>query len=88
MTPEERSLLERTHELAKENNELLRNLKRRARLSNVMKILYWVVIIGISLGAFYFIQPYVDMVRGLTGGSSTKENNSNSYAQQIKDLLN
>ncbi len=89
MTPEERSLLERTHQLAEENNEILLSLKRRARLGTVIKIFYWAVIIGISFGAFYFIQPYVDFIReGFGDGSVKTQTDSNSnYGQNLLDLL-
>ncbi len=60
MTPEERSLLERTHKLAEENNALLRSLRRSHRFSTAVRALYWVVIIILSFGAYYLIQPYVD----------------------------
>ena len=60
MTPEERSLLERTHKLAEENNAILRSLRRHHRVSTIVRILYWVAIIVLSLGAYYLIQPYID----------------------------
>ena len=90
MTPEERSLLESTHQLARENNQLLQKLNRRARLSTLVKVLYWVVIIGLSFGAFYFIQPYINFLHGALGGGSTTtttNSGSESYSQQIEDLL-
>jgi len=86
MTPEERSLLQETHALAKENHETLLWLKRRARLSTGMKVAYWTVIIGISFGALYFIQPYIDFIKSLTGGSSSGIQNV-GYTQQLQDLL-
>lgn len=64
MTPEERSLLERTYKLAEENNEILRSIRRSTRVSMVFRVLYWVVIIIVSFGAYYFIQPYIDMMLG------------------------
>ena len=67
MNPEERSLLERTYKLAEENHELLLGLRQRARISTAIKAVYWIVIIGLSIGAFYFIQPYVDSVTGMYG---------------------
>lgn len=88
MTPEERSLLERTYELAKENNEILATMRRRGRISFTLRVCYWVLIIAISLGAFYFIQPYVDMIRGLTGSSQkSTTSTSPSYAQTLEELL-
>ena len=89
MTPEEKALLESTHTLAKENNELLRGLMRRARLSNIVKFSYWVIILLISFGALYFIQPLIDNVRDTldgTGTSSQLESDTN-LIQQYKSLI-
>jgi hypothetical protein len=67
MTPEEKSLLERTHKLAEENNEILRGIRRSNRISAVFRVIYWIIIIGIGVGTFYFLQPYLyaaaDVVR-------------------------
>ncbi len=60
MLPEERDLLMRSLKLAEENNEILRAIRRSMRLGRIMKIVYWVLIIGTAIGAFYFMQPYVD----------------------------
>lgn len=90
MTPEERSLLERTHQLAEENNEMLHSIKRRARLGTVIKVLYWAVIIGISFGAFYFIQPYLDFIKGGFGSNDavkTQNGTNSNYSQTLLDLL-
>jgi hypothetical protein len=60
MTPEEKSLLERTHKIAEDNNVILRGIRRANRISTVMRILYWLIIVGVTLGAFYYLQPYID----------------------------
>ena len=62
MSPEEREILNRSVALSEENNKILRGMKRSMQWSHVMNIIYWVLIIGISVGAFYFLQPYVDQV--------------------------
>ncbi len=62
MTPEEKSLLERTYKLAEENNTLLHSMRRSARIANVMRVLYWVVIILLSYGAYFAIQPYMSFL--------------------------
>jgi len=86
MTPEERSLLESTHQLAKENNEILLGMRRRARYGAVFRASYWILIIGLSFGAFYFLQPYVDFIRGFGQEKSTSPAAS-SYAEQLQNLL-
>jgi hypothetical protein len=62
MSPDEKKLLENTAKLTKENNELLRKLYRAQILRRIIHTIYWVLIIGISIKAFYFIQPYTDPV--------------------------
>jgi hypothetical protein len=65
MTPEERSLLERTYKIVEENNAILRGIRRANRWGIAVKVFYWVVIIGVTFGAFYFLQPYIESVLGL-----------------------
>ncbi len=87
MTPEERSLLERTYKLAEENNSMLRSMRRSNRLSTAMRVLYWVVILALSFGAYYFIQPYInatmDAYNQLSGSIKGVENNINSAQNAI-----
>ena len=71
MSPEEGEMLKRSVALAEENNKMLHSIKRSMRMSRIMSILYWVIIIGISLGAFYFAQPYIDQVMKLYGSASS-----------------
>ena len=63
MTPEERQLLIQTHRLVEENNELLRKMHRAALVGRVFRLLYWIAIIGLSVGAYYLIQPYVEQIQ-------------------------
>ncbi len=60
MNPDERQLLERTNKLAEENNKILKSLRTAHRWSAFFNFIYWVVIIGVAVGAFYFLQPYVN----------------------------
>lgn len=69
MTPEEKSLLQRALKLSEENNSILRSMRRSNRVSMFLRIIYWLIIIGLSVGAYYFIQPYVSVLQGLLGGN-------------------
>lgn len=62
MSPEEREMLEKAVALAEENNKMLHAMRRSMFWSRVMNTLYWIAIIGVSIGAFYFVQPYVEKV--------------------------
>ena len=94
MTPEERSLLERTYKIAEENNAILKSIRRSARVGTAMRVLYWAVIIVTGFGAYYFIQPYLTMLLGMAGqtqtgieGISSQLQQAQSVANSLKDLL-
>jgi len=81
MSPEEKALLERTYNLVEENNKILSTLNRRHKFGFAIRATYWMVVIGPSIGAFYFIKPYLQFLTDLTGDSGSSLN------QNIKDLL-
>ena len=87
MTPEEKSLLERTYKMSEENNAILRSMRRSARIANAMRYVYWVVIIALSVGAYYFIQPYVNFLTSEFGGSGDSAGSSSSMLQSLQGLL-
>lgn len=72
MDPESKKLLEETYSLVEENNKMLHVMKRSMFWARVMSIMYWVLIIGISVGAFYFLQPYVDQLLKTYGSVSNE----------------
>ncbi|MEK7607730.1 MAG: hypothetical protein AAB484_02315 [Patescibacteria group bacterium] len=63
MTPEEHRILIETRELTEENAVILKSIQRSNRFSLVFRVLYWVIIIGSSVGAYYLIQPYVETLK-------------------------
>ena len=63
MTPEERQMLAQTLQVVEENNKMLHRMRRIQKLASFMSFLRWVVIIGVSIGAFYFLQPYVERMQ-------------------------
>ncbi|KKW11235.1 MAG: hypothetical protein UY50_C0018G0003 [Parcubacteria group bacterium GW2011_GWA2_49_9] len=88
MTPEERQLLIQTSRLVEENNKILRKMHRAALWGRIMRILYWAVIIALSVGAYYFIQPYVEQVQGIYGGVKGDVENIRGAASQIGNIGN
>lgn len=57
-------MLEEQLELSRENNAILKKIRRVQKNSQIFRIVYWFIIIGISVGAFYFIQPYLESLVG------------------------
>lgn len=87
MSPEEREMLKRSVALAEENNDILRGIQSSMRLARFMSILYWVIIIGISLGAYYFVQPYIDQIVGVYGGAKSQLNDVSGTINSIRETL-
>jgi len=87
MNPEERSLLERTYKLTEENNELLKSIRLSNRVSLVMRVIYWVIIISISLGAVYFIKPYVNFLSSTVSGPNDTNAQPQDSLQLLQELL-
>ncbi|MFA6295022.1 MAG: hypothetical protein WC666_01200 [Candidatus Paceibacterota bacterium] len=88
MTPEEKSLLERTYKMVEENNDILRKMRRANRFGIAMRIFYWVVIIGASIGAFYFLQPYINSMMGIIDQAQSVVRGINGTVDQAKEVLN
>ena len=59
MSPEERELLNRSIKISEENNRMLRGMRRSARFSSFLRVIYWLIIIVTAFGTYYFIQPII-----------------------------
>ncbi len=59
MDPKDKELLEKTFELSKENNHILKGIRSASRWSSFIRVLYWILIIAAALAAYYFVQPYI-----------------------------
>lgn len=55
-----KKLLRQNLEISRESFKILKKLHRGRKLAMGFKILYWTVIILMVLGAYYYIQPFVD----------------------------
>ena len=78
MYGEDHKLLERLVELAEDSNRILHQMRRANRWANFFTFIKWLVIIALSLGFYYYLDPYLkpimdfyqNVVPGLT--ESTK----------------
>ena len=81
MTPEERGILEETLAVSQENYKILKSIQRSARIGQVMQIIYWLLIIGASVGAYYFVQPYLEQLLSAYSGFQDGAAKVNSFFQ-------
>lgn len=69
---EVKSLLKKNLELAKENNRLLRKMRRGAIIGNILRLIWWVVLFGGPVILYYYyVQPYVGEFFAFTDGVQT-----------------
>lgn len=64
---------------------MLRSLHRSMRMRRVMSIIYWIFIIGSAVGAYYFIQPYLDSMMDVYGGAKSNLSNFSEFFQGLND---
>jgi len=60
--PQIKEILRDIQEKTQENNDLLKKMHRSQIWGRVFRIIYWVIIIGVAIGAYYFIEPYITAV--------------------------
>ena len=60
MDEEERELLEKTAESTEECLKILKKIQRGRRFEMITRILYWLIIVGLAVGTYYYIQPYIN----------------------------
>ncbi len=83
--PESRELLQKTYTLAEENNQILHGIRRSQRIASLMRALYWLIILAITFGSFYLLQPYINKMLDLYNSISGAEQKLNSGS--LQDLL-
>lgn len=92
-------LLRENIEVSKESLKILKKINRGRIFGNIFTTLKWMLIIGISFGAYYYIEPflskYLDLMKGLTSGVENVGkigNNINSatspdFFKKLQDLM-
>ena len=75
MSPEEKELFKKSVSLAEDNNNMLHDMRRSQHYANIMRGVYWVVIIGSAVAGYFLLQPYIDQVAKLYQGASAELQN-------------
>jgi hypothetical protein len=83
MNPQDKELLEKTYELANDNNKILHGIRRSNRWNAFFRVVYWIIIIGVSVGAFYYVQPYLNAAIKAFGTIQTDINSVKTVTNKI-----
>ncbi len=88
MDPESKKLLEETLALAQENNKMLHKVRRVQKWAAFWSGLKVFIIIGIALGSFYFLEPYINKVVDLYNSVSSATQKVKKAADNVNDITN
>jgi len=65
--------LQKLTDLTEENNKILKKMRRSQKMSSAFRMIYWLIILGVLFGSYYFIQPFLSQAlntyQGLLGTS-------------------
>jgi hypothetical protein len=59
LTNEEK--LDAIYAMTFENHQILKTIRRQQYVSGVMRILYWILVLGALGGAYYYVRPLVNV---------------------------
>ncbi len=79
MDPELAKILKETWRLSKENNEMLHKVRGVQKRDALFGFLKWLFIIGLGVGSFYFLQPYIDLVKDFVDQTGATINKVESF---------
>ena len=80
-----RKLVEENLVLSRETHEMVKGLERSARWGRFFTLLYWALIIASVVGAYYFIQPYLNATLGAYQGILSGVDQIQSKTQSLPD---
>ncbi len=81
LTNEEK--LDLIYQMTEENHDILKSLRRQTYVSNMFRLLYWLVILGAIGGAYYYVRPAITYV----SENSTKFKEVFEQLQSIQGAL-
>ena len=60
MLEENHALLIENVKISRENQKKIKKIQLHIRRTMVVKTLYWIIIVGVTIGAFYLSKPYIN----------------------------
>lgn len=76
---EMRGKLQEIYTMTRENNAMLTRMRRNQRIDSVFRVVYYLFVLGVLAGAYYYVQPYVDKLVGIY-------NQTTNASQSVQDF--
>jgi predicted PurR-regulated permease PerM len=67
-----------------ENTKIVTKIRRVQKRASTIRALYWIFIILLGLGAFYFITPFIDQLKSVYGVGEGGGSNFSDVIKQVK----
>ena len=72
-------------ELTRENNKLLHKMRRHAIIGSIMRLFYWILILGGPIVLYYyFLQPYIDQLLEVYSGVQSGVDDVQKIGESVK----
>jgi hypothetical protein len=88
MDDKEKQLLREMYEMTEENNRILKKMNRRAFWSGFFRLFYWVIVLAIAFGAYYYVQPYLKALLNTYNSISTQVGQVKNVTNSVQGVLN
>jgi hypothetical protein len=88
MDLETSQLLRRLTELTEENNKILHKIQKHTRWTMFFGIVKWVIIIGITVGSYFAILPYINQMMDMYNSFESTQAQSNGLIEYLKNFQN
>jgi hypothetical protein len=86
MSPEDRKTLDEIKNIAEDCRDILHRIQRARRLEMAWRIFYWIIILGLAFGSYYFIQPYIDRLLSAYGTIQNQINEVGRLNDTVKSI--
>ncbi|MBU1179036.1 hypothetical protein KKB69_01740 [Patescibacteria group bacterium] len=85
-TEEIKRLLKKNLAFSEESFNILKKIQRTQRFSKFLTFLKWALIIGLSLGSYYYIQPFIETFYQSMGQIREDASSLGQAGQAVKNL--
>ena len=84
--PELKELLQKNLEASQESLHILKKMRRAQVWGGVATFFKWVLIIAISFGAYYLVEPYLQKMLDMYSQLNTTVNNVQNVGNQVNSV--
>jgi len=91
-TQEIKALLQKNLEFSQETNHMVHAMRRNARFANLVRVVYWLAIIGVIGASYYFyVAPYITKIESALQqtqmSTSQAQSTIQNFGQSLQKLL-